>query len=214
MAQVEFGLVSFIALIAAVFPIALLGYQTLMLVDGRYGLDNLTLHYWIGESNPDIARGEPGVLHNDVILGATWNTLRLAFLASVLSSIIGLIIGYIVVRNRTNLISKILDQISFLPFLIPGIAFAAMYLGLFAVQRGPIPALYGTFALLVIISLVNRQRKFLWFVIKSLLRRGAPAARPLISNTRKEASDWGLLRSPHSILIQMRDKKITRIIRA
>ena len=151
-----FGVVTSIALIAAVFPLALLGYQTLMLVDGRYGLDNLTLHYWIGESNPDIARGEPGVLHNNVILGATWNTLRLAFLGSVLSAVIGLIIGYIVVRSRGNWISKTLDQITFLPFLIPAIAFAAMYLSLFSVQRGPIPALYGTFTLLVIISLVNR----------------------------------------------------------
>jgi iron(III) transport system permease protein len=151
-----FGMVCFIAFIAAIFPIALLGYQTLMMVDGNYGFDNLTLHYWLGKSNPDIARGEPGVLHNTVILGATWNTLRLAFLASIVSSLVGLIIGYIVVRGRAGLVSKTLDQISFLPFLIPGIAFAAMYLGMFAVQRGPIPALYGTFALLVLICVVNR----------------------------------------------------------
>lgn len=151
-----FGAVVTIALVAAIFPILLLGYQTVMLVDGRYGLDNLTLHYWIGQSHPEIAFGEPGVLHNDVIIGATWNTLKLAFIASALCSAVGLIIGYITVRGRGGWISRVLDQISFVPLLFPAIAMSAMYLSLFAEARGPIPALYGTFTLLVIISVINR----------------------------------------------------------
>ncbi|MFQ5683172.1 MAG: ABC transporter permease [Candidatus Binatia bacterium] len=150
------GLVASIALITGILPIVLLGYQTLMLVDGRYGLDNLTLHYWFGGSNPDIAFGEPGVIHNPVILGAAWNSLRLAFLSSAICAILGLVIGYIMVRNRRSWIAKLLDQISFMPFLIPAIAFGSMYLSLFAVRRGPIPALYGTFTLLVLISVINR----------------------------------------------------------
>ncbi len=69
---------------------------------------------------------------------------------------VGLVIGYIVVRGRGGWVAKLLDQISFAPFLFPAIAFAAMYLSLFAEARGPIPALYGTFTLLVLISVVNR----------------------------------------------------------
>jgi iron(III) transport system permease protein len=49
-----------------------------------------------------------------------------------------------------------LDYISFVPFLIPAIALGATYLSMFAIQRGPIPALYGTFGLLVLISVINR----------------------------------------------------------
>lgn len=150
------GLVGATALATGIFPIALLAYQTLMLVDGRYGLDNLTLHYWIGGSDPEIAFGEPGVIHNPVILGAAWNSLRLSFLSSAICALLGLVIGYIIVRNRRSWISKLLDQISFMPFLIPAIAFGAMYLSMFAIQRGPIPPLYGTFGLLVLISVVNR----------------------------------------------------------
>ena len=48
------------------------------------------------------------------------------------------------------------DQIAFVPFLFPTIAFGAMYLTLFAEPVGPIPALYGTFTLLVLISVVSR----------------------------------------------------------
>jgi iron(III) transport system permease protein len=144
------------AFIAAIFPILLLGYQSLMLVDGRFDLANLTLHYWTGESDPRYAFGEPGVFHNNIILGATWNTLRLAFISSILAAIFGLLIGYIVVRGKVRWISKLLDQIAFIPFLLPSIAFGAMYLTMFAESHGPLPALYGTFTLLVLVSVVNR----------------------------------------------------------
>ncbi len=127
-----------------------------MLIDGRYGLDNLTFHFWIGQSDPNIAHGEPGVLHNPMILGATWNSIRLAVISSIIGAFLGLIVAYIVVRNRGSWISTLLDQISFLPFLFPGIAFGAMYLSIFATRQGPIPALYGTFTVLVIISVIKR----------------------------------------------------------
>ncbi|MDP6110048.1 MAG: iron ABC transporter permease, partial [Rhodospirillales bacterium] len=145
-----------VAIITAILPLLLLAYQTFLLVDGFFGLDNLTLHYWIGRSDPDIAFGEPGVFFNDVILGATWNTIKLALVASVITSIAGLVIGYIIVRNSGSVIANLLDQISFAPLLFPSIALGAMYISLFAEAQGPIPALYGTFTLLVIISVVNR----------------------------------------------------------
>jgi iron(III) transport system permease protein len=149
------GVVTF-ALITAIFPLGIVAYQTFMGVSGQYGLDNFTLHYWIGESNPKFASGEPGLIHNSRILGATWNTLRLSIFASLAVAAVGLLIGYITVRNRGRWSARVLDQISFVPFLFPGLALAAMYLSLFAVPRGPIPALYGTFALLVLICVVDR----------------------------------------------------------
>lgn len=151
-----FAATGIFCLIVAVAPIILLALQTFMLVDGRYGLDNFTLHYWIGESNPDIAFGEPGVLHNDVILGATWNTLKLAFISAVACGFLGLVIGYIVVREHGSILSKTLDQFAFIPYLFPALAMGAMYISMFAEAQGPIPALYGTFTLLVLISVVNR----------------------------------------------------------
>lgn len=144
------------ALITAIFPIGLLTYQSMMLIDGRYGLSNLTLHYWLGQSDPNIAFGEPGVLHNPIILGATWNSIKLSAISSIFCAFLGLLIAYIIIRNRRSWISTLLDQISFIPFLFPAIALGAMYLSMFAKPHGPIPALYGTFSLLVLISVVKR----------------------------------------------------------
>ena len=150
-----FTVVALFAFVVGILPLILLAIQSIMLIDGFYGLENLTWHFWTGKSNPDIAFGEPGVFHNNNIIGATWNTMKLASLSAVIASIIGLIIAYIVVRRADNPLANALDQIAFIPFLFPTIAFGAMYLTLFAEPVGPIPALYGTFTLLVLISVVS-----------------------------------------------------------
>jgi len=151
-----FTVVALFAFVVGILPLILLAIQSIMLIDGFYGLENLTWHFWTGKSNPDIAFGEPGVFHNNNIIGATWNTLKLASLSAVIASIIGLIIAYIFVRRADNPLANALYQIAFIPFLFPTIAFGAMYLTLFAEPVGPIPALYGTFTLLVLISVVSR----------------------------------------------------------
>ena len=148
--------VALFAFIVGILPLILLAVQSVKLIDGFFGLENLTWHFWTGGSNPDIAFGEPGVFHNNNIIGATWNTLKLASISAVIASVIGLIIAYIVVRKADNPLAQALDQIAFIPFLFPTIAFGAMYLTLFAEPVGPIPALYGTFSLLVLISVVSR----------------------------------------------------------
>jgi iron(III) transport system permease protein len=145
-----FILVFIFVLLWVLMPLGLLSYQTVMAYDGVYSLDNFTLHYWAGESDPKFAHGEPGVFRNDGILGSIWNSLRLAILGAALGAIFGLVIGYIVVRIQNRKLANLIDQVSYLPFLVPGIAFGAMYLSQFAVKRGPIPALYGTFWLLVL----------------------------------------------------------------
>ena len=151
-----FSAVALFAFVVGILPLILLGVQSIMLIDGFYGLENLTKHFWVGRSNPDIAFGEPGVWYNKIILGATWNTLKLAFISAIIASVIGLVIAYITVRRAHNPLARALDQIAFIPFLFPTIAFGAMYLTLFAEPVGPIPALYGTFTLLVLISVVSR----------------------------------------------------------
>lgn len=140
-----------------IVPIGLLAYQSVMLIDGVYSLDNFTTYFWVGKTDITIfPDGEPGVLANDIILGAIWNSLRLAISGAVLGSFLGVLVGYLIVRSKNQRLAALLDQVSFLPYLIPGIALGAMYLSMFAVQRGPVPALYGTFTLLVLISIVKR----------------------------------------------------------
>ncbi|MDE0212296.1 MAG: iron ABC transporter permease [Boseongicola sp.] len=183
-----FAMVTLFGFTVGILPLILLGIQSVMLIDGFYGLDNLTSHFWFGRSNPEIAFGEPGVIHNDIILGATWNTLKLAFLSAVIASIIGLVIAYIVVRRGNNPLAKALDQIAFIPFLFPTIAFGAMYLTLFAEPVGPIPALYGTFALLALISIVSR----LPYSVKTGVTAVTQIGRELEEAAELTGAGWGM----------------------
>jgi iron(III) transport system permease protein len=139
-----------LVLVAGVIPLVLLAWQTLMRYPDDYSLGNLTLHYWIGESDPRLAEGEPGILRNQAILGGVWNSLRLSVVVAVVGGLLGILIGYVVAAGRKGWLARLLEQQAFLPYLIPSIAFGALYLSIFSRPLGPLPALYGTFLILVL----------------------------------------------------------------
>lgn len=144
----------FVALVVIV-PILILITSTFMLKDGVYSLSNFTTHYWTGASTPEIASGEAGVLRNASLLTGLQNTLVLVVSSSMLATVIGILFGYIISRGRGRLSGRLVEQVSFLPYLIPSIALGAIYLSMFAAPRGVIPALYGTMTLLIVISVVK-----------------------------------------------------------
>jgi iron(III) transport system permease protein len=141
--------------LAVFVPLLLLLWQTLMLYPNDYSLGNLTLHYWIGVSQEALAEGESGILRNAQILGAAWNSIRLAVIVALITGLMGILIGYAVVKGRKTKLATLLEQGSFLPYLIPSIAFGAIYLALFSRSIGPLPPLYGTFFLLVLVCVAK-----------------------------------------------------------
>jgi iron(III) transport system permease protein len=148
-------LILLLVILCVIGPLLLMGWQTLMRYDGQYGLKNLTLHYWIGKADPGLAEGQPGIFRNLFILKAIKNSVLLAGTTAAFSGLIGILIGYSVVRNRGHLYSRLLENLSFVPYMIPGIAFGGIFLTMFARSWGPIPALYGTFALLALTCIVK-----------------------------------------------------------
>ena len=138
-----------------VLPLGLLLFDTFMLTTGKYSLDNLTLHNWIGESVKTINNGAPGVLRNPKIYEFAWNSIRLSIWTAFFTALLGVILGYAIVKGRGTRLSRLVEQLAFIPYVIPGIAFGAVYISMFARPFGPIPALYGTFSLLVIVSVAK-----------------------------------------------------------
>jgi iron(III) transport system permease protein len=151
------GFILFFLFSVIVVPLVALAIDTVMLIPGVYSWENLTLHYWIGEASYSIGlgTGEAGILKNPQILSALKNTFSLAFVVAVVTCLMGILVGYAIVKRRGTFISKCLDQISFLPYLIPSIALGATLLAMFAVPRGPIPSLHGSFLLLVIVCSIS-----------------------------------------------------------
>ena len=113
--------------VGIIMPIVILVMESFMLKEGIYSLDNFTLHYWIGESNPQIMEGLPGIFKNDEFINSLFNSLRLTLVNGVFGTIFGQLLGYITAKGRGRQI--------------------------FGVTL--VPALYGTFALLTLVSVVK-----------------------------------------------------------
>lgn len=107
-----------------------------------------TMHYWIGDANPAFARGQPGIFHNPQLISALTTTLILGASVALAANIIGTLIAVALTQQKVPLLSNVVSQLSFLPMLLPGIAFAAAYIALYGAPIGPLPALYGTKLLL------------------------------------------------------------------
>lgn len=142
-----------IFLVAAFGPFIVLALSTLMREPGNFAISNFGLAYWTGIDVPGM--DQPGIFTSPEVIIALRNSFLIAGSAAIICGILGLIVGYAVVRLPGSLISAFLRQVSFLPYLMPGLAFAAAFLSLFAVSRGPIPALYGSLSLLILVMVVT-----------------------------------------------------------
>ena len=146
-----------------IVPLITFAVQSFQVSSGSFKADNFTTLFWLGEGRPEVLSGEPGILRNKYIYIGLWNSIRLSVLVSLLAGTAGLLVGYAVVKKRGSFWANTLDRLSFFPYLLPSMAFGAIYLSMFAVRRGFIPSLYGSFAMLVLIGSV----KYLPFASRS-----------------------------------------------
>lgn len=135
-------------------PLSMLLLQSLTL-DGDFNFREMTLDYWIGAPG-SIYASNAGILRDPYVLGGMWNTIRLAVISALIASGVGLFFGYAVVKARGSFMSKLIENLAFTPYIIPSIAFGGIFLSMFARSWGPIPSLYGTFTLLVLVTVAKR----------------------------------------------------------
>jgi len=158
------SIVTLVFLLAVcIFPLFTFAVESFLMEEGNYAWSNFTSVFWLGAGSPDIASGEPGILRNKQVYHGLWNSFSLSVLVALISGCAGILIGYAVVKKRGTFLANTLDKFSFFPYLIPSMAFGAIYLSMFAVQRGIIPSLYGSFTVLVLIGSV----KYLPFASRS-----------------------------------------------
>lgn len=143
--------------LALVFPLAVLVLETFQkATGGGYALSNLTLYNWVGRlEDATLSQYMSGILRNSDFFKSLWNTVRLSLIASVITAFLGQFFGYIGSRGRGKWYGVLTEQMVFIPYLIPSVAFSAIFLSMFIVPHGPIPSLYGTFTLIVLVSVVK-----------------------------------------------------------
>ena len=154
--------------LCGIMPILLFAIETFLPNPGDYSFikngiaGNLTTKWWL--NNDPIGEngmyGQLGILFNSTIWNAFLNTLIVAVLCALCAGTIGTLIGYCVSKNRRSKWAAYVNNMAFLPYLMPALAVAAAFFT-FGTSLG----IYNTVLLLVIAGTV----KYIPFASRSAL---------------------------------------------
>ena len=153
-APVSVLLVAFAAAIS-LLPLVTFAVESFIMAPGDYSLSNLTTQFWVGPGREDVGGGEPGILINKYVWLGLWNSVKLSVVVSLVAGTVGGLAGYAIVRTRGARLSSFVNNLAFFPYLMPSMAFGAIYLSMFGKPTLLLPSLYGTFALLVLVGAVK-----------------------------------------------------------
>lgn len=154
----------------SIFPIISFAIETFLPNPGDYSflytgdVSNLTTKWWMTRSNSADSSmfGQNGILFNSTIWHALGGTMLVAVCCSLIAGTIGMLIGYAVSKNRRSKWANYVNNMAFLPYLMPSLAVGAAYFILFSNDK---INLFNTYALLIIVGTV----KYIPFASRSAL---------------------------------------------
>lgn len=148
-----------ILLLVAVVPLITFALESVIIKAGDYSLSNMTLDFWIGRDLDYLDQGDnTGILLSSKVWKALGYSLGLAVTCSVIAGTCGILVGYGVAKRRGSKLASWVNSLSFFPYLMPSLAFGAVYLAM----SSKIPWMRG-FLLLALIGSV----KYLPFASRS-----------------------------------------------
>ena len=154
----------------SIFPIISFAIETFLPNPGDYSflytgnLNNLTTKWWLTNENitENGMYGQQGILYNDTIWNAFGGTMLVAVSCALLAGTIGTLIGYAVSKNRRSKWANYVNNVAFLPYLMPSLAVGAAFFILFSNEK---INLFNTYALLIIAGTI----KYIPFASRSAL---------------------------------------------
>ena len=151
-----------------ILPIILFAIETFLPNPGDYSFirhgvaGNLTSKWWMTSENitENGMYGQKGILFNEAIWGAFKGTLIVAVCCALLAGTIGLLVGYCVSKNRRSKWAAYVNNMAFLPYLMPSLAVGVAFC-VFGSSMG----IFNTYLLLVLAGTV----KYIPFASRSAL---------------------------------------------
>ena len=148
-----------VMIMVAVVPLITFALESVIIKAGDYSLSNMTLDFWIGTNLDYLDQGDStGILLSPKVLKALGFSLLLAITCSVVAGTCGVLAGYGIVKRRGSKLATLVSNLSFFPYLMPSLAFGAIYLAM----STRVPGLQG-FVVLALIGSV----KYLPFASRS-----------------------------------------------
>lgn len=114
----------------SIFPIISFGFETFLPNPGDYSFfktwdfNNLTTKWWVYNDPTGEAGlyGQLGMLRNTMIWKAYGGTMLVALVCALISGTLGLLIGYAVSKKRRSKFANYVNNMAFIPYLLPSIA--------------------------------------------------------------------------------------------
>ena len=118
-------------LLVAVLPLLTFAMESVIIKAGDYSLSNMTLDFWIGRNLDYLDQGDStGILFSAKVWKALGYSLLLAVTCSVVAGTSGILVGYGVAKRRGSRLASWVNSLSFFPYLMPSLAFGAIYLSM------------------------------------------------------------------------------------
>ena len=154
----------------SIFPIISFAFETFLPNPGDYSFlytgdtKNLTTKWWITSENitENGMYGQMGILYNKTIWSAYKGTLLVSLSCCLFAGTIGTMLGYAISKKRRNKWANYVNNIAFLPYLMPSIAVGAAFFVLFSSGK---LNLFNTYTGLIIVGTV----KYIPFASRSAL---------------------------------------------
>ena len=162
------GIFIILTLFTSIFPIITFAVETFLPNPGDYSFltsgiaGNLTAKWWLVSENitENGMYGQPGILYNSAIWNAFGGTVIVAVACALLAGTIGLLVGYGVSKNRRSKWAAYVNNIAFLPYLMPSLAVGVAFF-VFGSSLG----IFNTYLLLILAGVV----KYIPFASRSAL---------------------------------------------
>lgn len=156
-----------ITFFTSIYPIIAFALETFLPNPGDYSFilhgdwDSLTSKWWVHNSMEEVGLyGQMGILYNNTIWNGFKGSLIVSSFAALFAGTFGLLIGYSVSRNRRNKFALYVNNMAFLPYLLPALA-----MGIAFFTFGSTLGIYDTFMLVIIAGTI----KYIPFASRSSL---------------------------------------------
>ncbi len=118
--------------LVAVVPLITFALESVIVKAGDYTPANMTLDFWIGTGlDKRLDQGDStGILLNPKVWNALGYSLLLALTCALVAGTSGILVGYGVAKRRGSRLSSLVNSLSFFPYLMPSLAFGAIYLAM------------------------------------------------------------------------------------
>lgn len=117
-----------LGIFCSIIPLITFALESLCVKAGDYS--TMTLQFWISRTPTTANNGLVGILFEKQVWNAFWNSILLAFLCAVIAGSSGILIGYAVTRKRGTKLARTVDNLAFLPYLMPSMALGAAFLAM------------------------------------------------------------------------------------